>query len=67
MIGLGYASAKVMDSDALVANLKTQLEDLNVDAARYKAKENAERIKLQNVTAELKEFRGLGKKTKRIF
>jgi hypothetical protein len=45
--------------------LKKQLEDLNVEKARYEAKENAERIKLQNVTAELKEVRGFGKKTKR--
>ncbi len=26
LIDLGYASAKVMDGDALIANLKTQLE-----------------------------------------
>jgi len=37
LIGLGYASAKVMDSDALVANLKTQLEAFNNTA--YTAKE----------------------------
>ena len=37
LIGLGYASAKVMDSDALVANLKTQLEAFNHTA--YTAKE----------------------------
>ena len=29
LVELGYASAKVMDGDALVSNLKTQLEAFN--------------------------------------
>ena len=37
LIDLGYASAKVMDGDALVSNLKTQLESFNT--ATYTAKE----------------------------
>jgi type I restriction enzyme R subunit len=36
-VGLGYASVKVMDADALVSNLKTQLEAFN--KATYTAKE----------------------------
>jgi type I restriction enzyme R subunit len=31
LVGLGYASVKVMDGDALVSNLKTQLEAFNKD------------------------------------
>ena len=37
LIGLGYASVKVMDGDALVSNLKSQLEVFN--KARYTDKE----------------------------
>ena len=37
LVGLGYASAKVMDGDALVANLKSQLEAFN--NASYSTKE----------------------------
>ena len=37
LIGLGYASAKVMDGDALVSNLKSQLEAFN--KATYSDKE----------------------------
>jgi len=37
LIGLGYQSVKVMDGDALVSNLKTQLEAFN--KATYTAKE----------------------------
>lgn len=31
LIGVGYESAKVMDGDALVSNLKSQLEAFNGD------------------------------------
>lgn len=31
LVGLGYASVKVMDSESLVANLKAQLEAFNKD------------------------------------
>ena len=37
LVDLGYASAKVMDGDALVSNLKTQLEAFN--KATYSDKE----------------------------
>jgi len=37
LVQLGYASAKVMDGDALVSNLKTQLEAFNKTS--YTAKE----------------------------
>lgn len=37
LIGLGYASAKIQDGNALVSNLKSQLESFN--KASYTAKE----------------------------
>ncbi|MFT4806383.1 MAG: type I restriction enzyme R subunit [Psychroserpens sp.] len=37
LIGLGYASSKVMDGDALVSNLKTQLEAFNTASYTDKA------------------------------
>jgi type I restriction enzyme R subunit len=36
LIDLGYASAKVMDGDALAYNLKTQLEAFNKATYTYK-------------------------------